>query len=364
MPKWKEIAESVLADIHSGRLRPGDRLPSDEVLARHWGVSRMTAHRAMQELQRAGVIVRKRRIGTEVVGPERTRTGFVALVFPHVNDLLEINYRRGISIALPEDVHLISCDTHDDPVREASYIKRMLHEADGIIWFPTCTPQNHSLFHRVMEAKTPVVCVDKIPEGVRVDLVATDNYNASLHALRSLVQVGHRHIAHFTQHDMWISSVRERYQAYIDLMGELGYHDAQRWVRHFPIATGMSREHLIQLATDALYTLVHQQPAITMVFCLNDYHMMATLEACARLGIHVPEQLQILSFNDSLPLLPSMERSVHRIVQDAVTIGRLAAERLLKRIEGEVMEPEVIRVPARFYTTENVASSLLTEHTL
>ncbi|MCS6829182.1 MAG: substrate-binding domain-containing protein [Armatimonadota bacterium] len=363
MPKWKEIAESVLADVREGRLRPGDRLPSDSVLAQQWRVSRMTAHRAMQELQRLGVIARKRRSGTEVVAPERKRTGFVAVVFPHTNDLLEINYRRGISAAIPDEVHIISCDTHDDPTREAAYLKRMLHEADGIIWFPTCAPQNNTLFQRITETKTPVVCIDKAPEGVQVDLVATDNYTSSLHALRALVQTGHRHIAHFTQHDVWVSSVRERYQAFADALADLGDDDVQRWVRHFPIAQGMEREHLIQLATDALYALTHQQPPITAVFCLNDYHLMATLEACARLEIRVPEQLQILSFNDSLPLLPSIERSVHRIVQNAVTIGKLAAERLLRRMDGEVMEQRVIHVPAQFYPAE-ISGTLLQQRTL
>lgn len=43
---------------------------------------------------------------------------------------------------------------------------------------------------------------------------------------------------------------------------------------------------------------------------------------------------------------------MHRIVQEATTIGRLAAERLLQRLGGEVMEPEVIRVPAQFYPAE------------
>lgn len=349
MPKWKEIAESILADVQDGRLRPGDRLPSDEVLAKRWSVSRMTAHRAMQELQRLGVIVRKRRSGTEVVSSRGKRAGFIAIVFPHQNDLLEINYLRGIRSALPDDVHLISCDTLGDPNREAYYLKKMLQEASGIICFPTGAPQNTHLYQRLLEEGVPVVCVDRVPDGVTIDGVVTDNYASSLQALRAVAQMGHRYMAHFTQHDLWVSAVRERYQAFVDMCGELGHEDTHRWIRQFPIAFGVNRGHLIQLAKDALYTLTHLRPSITAVFCVNDYHLMATLEASAQLGIQVPEQLQILSFNDCLPLLPSMARSVHRIVQDATTIGRLAAERLLRRLRGEVIKPEVIRVPDQFY---------------
>ncbi|MCS6831317.1 MAG: substrate-binding domain-containing protein [bacterium] len=359
MPKWKEIAESILADVQTGRLHPGDRLPSDAVLARQWGVSRMTAHRAMQELQRLGVIVRKRRSGTEVISSRGRRADFIAILFPHQNDLLEINYLRGIRSALPDEVHLISCDTLGDPNREAHYLKKMLQEASGIICFPTGAPQNTHLFHRLREEEVPVVCVDRVPEGVNVDGVVTDNYASSLKALRALTMMGHRDIAHFTQHDLWVSAVKERYEAFVQVCRELGHEDTQRWVRQFPIAFGVNREHLIQLATDALYILTHEHPSITALFCVNDYHLVATLEACARIGVQVPEQLQILSFNDCLPLLPSMARSVHRIVQDATTIGRLAAERLLQQLTGEVMEPQVIRVPAQFYPAEITADTLL-----
>ncbi len=355
MLKWKQIAESILADVQTGKLRPGDRLPSDAALALQWGVSRMTAHRAMQELQRQGIIVRKQRSGTEVIGTGQRRSGFVALVFPHQNDLLEINYLRGIRTALPEDIQLITCDTYGDPEREARYLRRMMQEAKGVICFPTGAPQNTALFQRLVEAGIDVVCVDRMPNELAIDAVVTDNYGSALHALQAMVSLGHRYIAHFTQHDIWVSSVRERHQAFVDTLRDQAQTNTQRWVRQFPTAFGMHRDHLTQLTTDALYTLVHQKPAITAVFCLNDYHMVAVLEACEHLGIRVPDDLQVLSFNDCLPLMPSMARSIHRIVQAATTIGRWAAERLLSRLSGEVMEPEVIRVPARFFPASNVA---------
>lgn len=216
-----------------------------------------TLHRAMQELHRLGVIVRKRRSGTEVVSSRGKRTGFIAIVFPHQNDLLEINYLRGIRSALPDDVHLISCDTLGDPNREAYYLKKMLQEASSIICFPTGAPQNTHLYQRLLEEGVPVVCVDRVPDGVAIDGVVTGNYASSLRGLRAVDQMGHRYMAHFTQHDLWVSAVRERYQAFVDVCGELGHEDTHRWIRQFPIAFGVNREYLIQLATDALYTLTH-----------------------------------------------------------------------------------------------------------
>ncbi len=363
MLKWKQIADAILADVQQGKLRPGDRLPPDTVIAERWGVSRMTAHRAMQELQRQGIIVRKRRSGSEVASPGQRRNSFIAIIFPHQNDLLEINYLRGIRTVLPEDIHLITCDTYGEPEREARYLKRMLQEAVGVICFPTGAPQNNWLFHRFVETGVPVVCVDRVPNDLEIDAVVTDNYGSSLQALRALTDIGHRYIAHFTQHDVWVSAVRERYQAFVDTLRELGHSEVDRWVRQFPIAFGVNRDHLTQLATDALYRMIHQKPAITAVFCLNDYHMVATIEACERIGIRIPDDLHILSFNDCIPLMSTTARCIHRIVQEATTVGKLAAQRLLSRLSGEVVEQRVIRVPAQFLPA-NLAIESTTEKSL
>lgn len=45
---------------------PGALIPSEEVLAREFGAARATVNRALQELAREGLIVRKRRAGTRV----------------------------------------------------------------------------------------------------------------------------------------------------------------------------------------------------------------------------------------------------------------------------------------------------------
>ena len=61
--RWTEIADSLRASITQGDLRPGDRLPSEKVVSAQWGVCRMTAHRALSELEREGLVVQVPGIG-------------------------------------------------------------------------------------------------------------------------------------------------------------------------------------------------------------------------------------------------------------------------------------------------------------
>lgn len=49
------IKEQILAEIAEGKLQPGDRVSSESELVAAFGVSRMTANRALRELMFEGV---------------------------------------------------------------------------------------------------------------------------------------------------------------------------------------------------------------------------------------------------------------------------------------------------------------------
>lgn len=68
-PRYAAIKHFVLNGISSGSLKAGDRLPSESELVEQFHVSRMTANRALRELQNAGVIVRLPGVGSFVAEP-------------------------------------------------------------------------------------------------------------------------------------------------------------------------------------------------------------------------------------------------------------------------------------------------------
>jgi GntR family transcriptional regulator of arabinose operon len=49
--KHRQIFEHILADIESGRLKDGERLPSETELVKEFGTSRPTVARALRDLQ-------------------------------------------------------------------------------------------------------------------------------------------------------------------------------------------------------------------------------------------------------------------------------------------------------------------------
>ena len=62
----EQIQDYVLDYILQGKAGKEELLPREVELASRFGVSRMNAHAAMKELERHGIVRRKRRVGTVV----------------------------------------------------------------------------------------------------------------------------------------------------------------------------------------------------------------------------------------------------------------------------------------------------------
>lgn len=65
-PAFQRIKDYILAQIHDGIWREGDLIPAEQALAVQFGVSRMTANRAMRALTDEQVLVRVQGSGTFV----------------------------------------------------------------------------------------------------------------------------------------------------------------------------------------------------------------------------------------------------------------------------------------------------------
>jgi DNA-binding GntR family transcriptional regulator len=68
VPLHRQVAQSIEEAIHDGRLPRGQRLESELALTTRLRLSRPTVRQALDSLVRQGLLVRKRGVGTQVVG--------------------------------------------------------------------------------------------------------------------------------------------------------------------------------------------------------------------------------------------------------------------------------------------------------
>ncbi|MCO5089408.1 UTRA domain-containing protein [Bosea sp. (in: a-proteobacteria)] len=68
-PVYDQIRRAIHDLVVSGEWPPGTNVPPEHALMEELGASRMTVHRALTQLAREGLIVRRRRSGTVVAAP-------------------------------------------------------------------------------------------------------------------------------------------------------------------------------------------------------------------------------------------------------------------------------------------------------
>ena len=88
-----QLRDALRASILDGRLRPGDKLPSESELTGAHGVSRITVRQALGALQAEGLIVKLHGKGAFVSHPRATQN---------------LNRLQGLNEALAEEPHALS----------------------------------------------------------------------------------------------------------------------------------------------------------------------------------------------------------------------------------------------------------------
>ena len=66
VPIFQQIKDHLLAEIQQGRWKEGEVIPSEQVLSKQFGVSRMTVNRAVRELTSEQILTRVQGSGTYV----------------------------------------------------------------------------------------------------------------------------------------------------------------------------------------------------------------------------------------------------------------------------------------------------------
>src|SRR5687767_13619238 len=73
-PLYFQLAQALEKAVAEGHLPAGSKLENEVLLAQHYGLSRPTVRRAVQELVDKGLLVRKRGVGTQVIQPHVRRS--------------------------------------------------------------------------------------------------------------------------------------------------------------------------------------------------------------------------------------------------------------------------------------------------
>jgi DNA-binding LacI/PurR family transcriptional regulator len=188
-----------------------------------------------------------------------------------------------------------------------------------------------------LAAQIPTVAVGGMdPDLPHVDVLATDNHLGGALAVRHLVALGHRRIAHIS--GLPSTAGRLRMQAYQDTMRAAGLGGQVR------VETGdMTEEGRYRAARRLLALTGAERP--TAIFAANDLSCVGALSAAAA-GVRVPAELSLVGFDNS-HLARVRALWLTSVDGAAYAMGQQAARTLLARIARPGGPREVTLMPPR-----------------
>jgi len=187
------------------------------------------------------------------------------------------------------DYRVFYCSTGDDDERSEELIHSLLQaNVDGFIITPTRNLEDK--IELLLKLKKPVVLVDRYFPGQRVSHVVMDNYEAAHSATKFLINKGCKNIA-------VVNSTSEMVQM---KLREDGYRDALKDAGAYNEALVLHMDYHIDEKTriDGLLNFFKKNKKIDAVLFLANYMGLAGLQAFRGMGISIPDDILVISFDD------------------------------------------------------------------
>ncbi len=328
-PKYQQVYSALKREIQSGRLKKGDRLPSEAELGRTFGASRITVGRAVRDLQAAGLVERRAGSGTYVKNPHTARALSFGLLIPDLGEteIFEPICQGMMASPLAREHALIwgspSGSSKDERAWELcrQYIDRRV---SGVFFAPLelsneSDDVNERIARALDEAKIPVILLDRTvvpyPGRGHHDLVGIDNRRAGYLITEHVLQLGSQRVA-FMAMPTAAATVAAR---------EAGYREA---LYTCDKAVERSRIHRVDPSDAAAVNAIMEAQAPDAIVCANDRTAARLIPTLLRLGRRVPEDVRVVGIDDveyakHLPVPLTTLRQPTRQIGDAALAAML-----------------------------------------
>ena len=231
-PKYEIIKEALLARIHAGDFSFDESFCTEKMLSDQYHVSRITAKRAIEDLEQQGILYRKRGVGSFVsrsLSPDSKATDtpkMISLLLPFATTQGNISEAIGsLSAVLAECGYFLSIHvTGSSSPKERTTLELLRSQnIAALVYYPKRDNIHLEKLNDFMFSGCPIVIVDKQTDCPYLNNVVCDNYDGGRQAARHLLGQGHRNIAFFTAAPLSeTSSVRDRFAGFLHEMKAAG----------------------------------------------------------------------------------------------------------------------------------------------
>ncbi|HIZ21808.1 MAG TPA: GntR family transcriptional regulator [Candidatus Blautia faecigallinarum] len=345
VPKYYALMEQIKKDILAGEIRPGEKIPSENVLSKKYSISRHTVRKALGILEQEGYVEAFHGKGTFCSKKmlHTRKTGNIAVVTTYISDYIFPHLIQGMDKVLSREGYtIILKNTGNSRQKEAKCLEELLNkEIDGLIIEPSKSQlacRHRNLYQNLEQYGIPYIFIQgmygEMPDKPHILM---DDVQGGYLAASYLTGLGHRKIWGFFKADD-IQGM-ERHKGYVQALREAGifydpdnvvwFHTEDRKVKPAMMAKRM----------------VEEQGIPDAVVCYNDQIAVQIMDVLESMGYNIPQDVSVTGYDNSL--YAQRGCGLTTIAHPQEKLGEMAAELILEKLdhipEAESKVERVIR---------------------
>src|SRR3954453_4693448 len=341
MPRVRSTSVTLRDVARAAKVHPGtvSRALNEETRGL---VNEETAERVMRAAEELGY-----RPNPIARGLKTNRSFTVGVLLPDITNPLFPPIVRGIEDRLGAAGYTsLIANTDNDPDRERQDFDAMrARQVDGFI---TATARLDGEFvEETKELRQPIVLVNRRLEDRSLPAVAVDDQAGSRLAVRHVVELGHRRIAHLGGPQA-LSTGHQRHLGFRAAMQAAGLELDERAVRFGHAFTEAEGARVCRELLDGV-------PDVTAIVAGNDLLALGCYDVLAERGLRCPDDVSVVGFND-MPFADRFDPPLTTVRIPHREIGSSAADLLLERLGGGAGEPRQVLLPPTFVARGSTAA--------
>lgn len=360
--KHAKVYQMLRKTIISGEIAPGNPIPAQHELCKKYGVSRPTIGKALEMLEKKGLLTRKpggssyvkedinaivnnkeAALGILIIHAEEIPDSLKHSIFGTLVSRLSFNANNdGFGVLLDTSIS----GSSKDVIQKAQFAaERMIQQGvKGVFYVPT------ELTDSIMDVNAKVVDIfDNVgisvvlldrdiyesPKRSKYDIVGINNERAACRLATHLVEAGCKRIDFITDDVSCSSSIEERIAGFLRALSRFSV-TSNDVVHKLPLrsneeASGKQLKEIIEKnKTDAF-------------MCVNDLTASCVMRHVFNMGLNIPSDIKIVGFDD-LPLASHLQVPLTTIKQPTDVLAAEAFRTMLDRIDNSSQPPRDIMV--------------------
>jgi GntR family transcriptional regulator of arabinose operon len=392
IPKYEIITNDLIDRIRKGDYEAGKVFCTEMQIAGEYGVSRITAKRAITDLEQQGLLDRKRGVGSfvsknaglllsgaapiaslsgrvpvqtavSVADPGPAAAGsnppkVIALVIPFdINRGGIYDLVLAVKAGMNELGYLVSIYTTDAAstveraVQEDANL-RLLHSQSisGLIFYPTRDYLHLDELNEFVYRGVPVVVIDKLTSCPYLANVTADNEDGGRQLAAHLMDLGHTKIGFITTGPIeTTSSIRDRFAGVLLEERHRGIPFRKEFFKYVnkdvSIPDVQSENSPFVKAVSEL-----RQAGVTAIISENDQVAQLVKLSCRLLGIRIPEDMSICGFDNNEI---AMHEDITTIDQNFHGLGEAISRILMDAIRDPAADAQHVKIPVGLVVRES-----------